>query len=316
MATMEFKDYYKTLGVERNADEKTIKRAYRKLAQQYHPDKNPNNKAAEEKFKEINEAYEVLGNAENRSKYDQLGQNYQRWRQTGGQSGGFDFSQWFAGGAPGGTYQTNVNVEDLFGGSGGFSDFFEAIFGGRMGQQQQSRRGRDQEHTVEISLEEAYHGTTRSLGYEGGESFTAKIPRGAKNGTKIRLRGKGEPGMGSASGDLYLVVHVHPHPIFKRDGDNLSLDLDISVPTAVLGGKVPVPTLTGPVTLTIPANTSSGRTIRLTGRGMPKLNNPDEYGDLLVRVMIRVPAQLNSRERELYEELARLQKAEIDKERS
>lgn len=307
---MDFRDYYKILGVEKNADEKTIKRAYRKLAQQYHPDKNPNNKAAEEKFKEINEAYEVLGDAENRSKYDQLGQNYHRYRQMGGQPGGFDYSQWFAGGAPGGSYQTNVNFEDILGGEGGsFSDFFRAIFGGQMGQQQASR-GRDQEHTVEITLEEAYHGTTRSLSYDGGQSFTAKIPAGAKTGTKIRLRGKGQPGMGGPVGNLILVVHVQHHPSYKRDGQNLSLDLDVDVPTAVLGGKIPVPTLSGSVTLTIPPGTSSGRTIRLTGRGMPDLQNPDVHGDLLVRVMIKVPTaqQLSAEERHLYEQLAQIKR--------
>jgi curved DNA-binding protein len=297
---MEFKDYYKTLGVDKNADAKAIKRAYRKLAQQYHPDKNPNNKAAEEKFKEINEAYEVLGSPESRTKYDQLGQNYQDWRRMGGQPGGFDYSQWF-GGTAGRGQRTTVNMDDLFGSEGGgFSDFFQSIFGERMGQQQ-APRGRDIEHPIEISLEEAYHGTTRTLSQQGGATFTAKIPRGAKTGSKVRLRGKGQ-----GSGDLFLVVRVHPHPIYKRDGDNLSLDLNIDIPTAVLGGKVSVQTLAGTVNLTIPPGTSSGRTIRLSGRGMPKLANAEEYGDLLVRVMIKAPTSLNDRERQLYEELAQL----------
>ena len=167
--------------------------------------------------------------------------------------------------------------------------------------QQQAPRGRDIEHPLEISLEEAYHGTTRTLSQQGSESFTAKIPRGAKTGSKVRLRGKGQAG-----GDLFLVVRVHPHPLYKRDGDNLSLDLDIDIPTAVLGGKVSVQTLPGTVSLTIPPNTSSGRTIRLTGRGMPKLSNPEEYGDLLVRIMIKAPTSLSDQERQLYEELARL----------
>ncbi|MBP7999713.1 MAG: J domain-containing protein [Chloroflexi bacterium] len=306
---MEFKDYYKILGVDKTADQKTVKRAYRKLAQQYHPDKNPNNKASEEKFKEINEAYEVLGDAENRTRYDQLGQNYQQWRQTGDQPGGFDFSQWFAANQSRGGYQTSVNLDDLFGGEGGqFSDFFQAIFGERMGQQRSGRRGRDMEHTIEITLEEAYHGTTRTLSQERGETFTAKIPQGAKTGTKVRLRGKGQAGQGAEAGDLFLVVKVNPHPRFKREGDTLSLDLEVDVPTAVLGGKVPVATLAGTVNLTIPPGTSSGRTIRLAGRGMPHLQNPDEHDDLLVRVMIKVPTptQLTEPERQLYEELARL----------
>ncbi len=305
---MEFRDYYKILGVDKNADEKTIKRAYRKLAQQYHPDKNPNNKVSEEKFKEINEAYEVLGDADKRSKYDQLGQNYHRYQQTGGRPDGFDYSQWFARGAPGGGYQSSVNFEDILGSEGGsFSDFFRAIFGEQM-RQQQASRGRDQEHTVEITLEEAYHGTTRSISYEGGQSFTAKIPPGAKTGTKIRLRGKGQPGYGSVPGDLILVVHVQHHHMYKRDGQNLSLDLDVDVPTAVLGGKVSVLTLSGTVNLMIPPGTSSGRTIRLSGRGMPDIQNPEVYGDLLVRVMIKVPTpqQLSEGERQLYEQLAKI----------
>ncbi|MCL4868120.1 MAG: J domain-containing protein [Anaerolineae bacterium] len=300
---MEFKDYYQLLGVDKTADEKTIKRAYRKLAQQYHPDKNPNNKASEEKFKAINEAYEVLGNPENRAKYDQLGQNYHQWRQMGGQPGGFDFSQW--GGRPGGGYQTTVNLEDMFGGeAGGFSEFFEAIFGGRRGQQ--AVRGRDMEHTIEISLEEAYHGTTRTLSQQGSGTFTAKIPPGAKTGTKVRLRGKGGAGTGSQAGDLFLVVRVHHHPVYKRDGDNLSLDLPVDIPTAVLGGKIPVNTLSGSVMLTIPPGSSSGRVIRLSGRGMPKLQDPTQHGDLLVRIMITAPKQLSEQERHLYEALAQL----------
>jgi curved DNA-binding protein len=167
---MEYRDYYDILGVDRNASEKDIKKAYRKLAREFHPDKNPNNKQAEEKFKEINEAYEVLGSPENRTKYDQLGRNYHRYQQMGGAPGGFDFSQWFAGGGPSGGYQqVNVDLDDLFGGSGGFSDFFNAIFGGGrggrrqtadslFGQQQASRLGQDMEHRVNISLEEAYTG--------------------------------------------------------------------------------------------------------------------------------------------------------------
>ncbi|MFZ0548685.1 MAG: DnaJ domain-containing protein, partial [Candidatus Promineifilaceae bacterium] len=244
---MEYRDYYKVLGVDRNASEKDIKKAYRKLAREYHPDKNPNNKQAEEKFKEINEAYEVLGSSENRSKYDQLGRNYQRYQQMGGPPNGFDFSEWYnGGGSSGGFQQVNIDFEDLLGGSGGFSDFFNAIFGGRGGQrrgtgsvfdqQQPASLSQDMEHRVNITLEEAFAGTTRTLS-SGSEKFTAKIPRGSKTGTKIRLRGKG-----GGSGDLYLVVRVEPHPIFKRDGLNLHVTVGVDVTTAVLGGKATVPT--------------------------------------------------------------------------
>lgn len=310
---MDYKDYYQILQVDKNASDKDIKRAYRKLARQYHPDKNPNNKAAEEKFKEINEAYEVLGNPENRAKYDQLGRSYQRYQQMGGAPDGFDFSQWSSAGGQ----RVNVDFDDLFGGSGGFSDFFNAIFGdmrqrqaagsGYFDQQgprvRMDPRSQDIEHKVTISLEEAYHGTTRRLVREGGEPFTAKIPPGAKNGTKIRLRGKGSAGPAGA-GDLFLVVQVQPHPTFKRDGHNLKVTVKVDVTTAVLGGKVTVPTMTGPVKLTIPSGTQGGRTFRLTGKGMPHLRDSNQLGDLLATIQIQVPSQLTEQQRALYEQLA------------
>lgn len=327
---MEYKDYYQILGVDKKASAQDIKRAYRKLARQYHPDKNPNNKPAEEKFKGINEAYEVLGDADNRAKYDQLGQSYQRWRQTGGAPGGFDFNQWAArqgwanqqgaGGRPGGYQQVNVDFEDLFGSGGGFSDFFNFIFGRDGGTnggadapfaRRPVTAGADLQHQVAITLEEAYHGATRTLMKEDGEQFTAKIPRGAKTGAKIRLRGKGAPGAGGA-GNLYLEVVVEPHRTFERDGDNLRVTAPVDALAAVLGGKVNVPTLAGPVNLTIPPGTQGGRTFRLKGKGMPHLRRQDEYGDLLVNIQIRVPAHLTDEERRLYERLAELARQRRD----
>lgn len=313
---MEYKDYYKILGVDKNATEKDIKRAYRKLARQYHPDKNPNDQSAEEKFKSINEAYEVLGNSENRAKYDQLGQSYHRYRQMGGAPEGFDFSQWASAGGPGGSYQrVNIDLDDLFGGGGGFSDFFNTIFGGGFGDQrpnvdrgfgrQAPTKGQDIEHQVQVTLEEAYHGTTRSLAREDGDRFTAKIPKGAKNGTKIRLRGKGSPGPGGP-GDLFLVVRVLPHHTFRRDGNNLNVTVPVDVTTAVLGGKVTVPTLTGPVRLTIPPGTQGGQTFRLQGKGMPYLRDNNKIGDLHATVQIKVPESLTEEERDLYLELQTL----------
>jgi curved DNA-binding protein len=315
---MEYKDYYKILGVDKDATEKDIKRAYRKLARQYHPDKNPNDKSAEEKFKEINEANEVLSNPENRAKYDQLGQNYHRYRQMGGAPGGFDFSQWAAAGGPAGGYRTvNVDLNDLFGG-GGFSEFFSTIFGGgRSGRgqapeamfgRQAQAPGRDIEQRIEITLEEAYRGTERTLIQSDGSQIKAKIPPGAKTGSKVRLRGKGQPGV-SGSGDLFLLIRVIPHGTFKRDGDNLTVNVPVEVTTAVLGGKATVPTLDGPVKLTIPAGTQGGRTFRLSGKGMPDLRRKGKYGDLLAKIRIRVPANLSDEERRLYEQLATLHKS-------
>jgi curved DNA-binding protein len=314
---MEYKDYYKILGVDKNATEKDIKRAYRKLARQYHPDKNPDDKKAEEKFKEINEANEVLGNPENRAKYDQLGQNYHRYQQMGGGPGGFDFSQWASAGGPGGSYRSvNVDFEDLFGaGGGGFSEFFSTIFGGGraarrqdpdgMFRRQAQAPGRDIEQRIEITLEEAYHGTERTLIQSDGSQITAKIPPGSKTGSKIRLRGKGQQSMGGA-GDLFLLIRVIPHSTFKRDGNNLTVKVPVNVTTAVLGGKVTVPTLSGPVKLTIPPGTQGGRNFRLKNKGMPDLRDKGAYGDLLAKVRIQVPEQLGEEERQLYEQLAEI----------
>jgi curved DNA-binding protein len=313
---MEYKDYYKILEVDRKANEKDIKHSYRRLAQKYHPDKNPNDKSSEDKFKEINEAYEVIGTPEKRAKYDQLGASYHRYQQMGGAPGGFDFSQWSAAGNPSGTYQrVNIDLDDLFSGSGGFSDFFNNIFGGgfqsqRRGQQdlfsrQVSQRGQDIEHQVDITLEEAYHGTARRVNRENGEQFTAKIPKGAKNGTKVRLRGKGAIGP-AGPGDLYLVVKVRKHDRFSRNGDNLEVTVPVNVTTAVLGGKVEVPTLSGPVKLTIPPGSQGGRTFRLRGKGMPQLRQKNQFGDLHARIQIQVPDTLDEEERQLYEQLAEI----------
>jgi curved DNA-binding protein len=316
---MEYKDYYQILGVDKNASEKDIKRAYRKLARQYHPDKNPDNKAAEERFKEINEAYEVLGDADNRSKYDQLGRSYHRFQQMGGAPGGFDYSQWAAAGGPRGGYQqVNINFEDLLGGSGGFSEFFRTVFGDRgrpqspgmdglYGQgfgQQSVASTQDMDYELAITLEEAYHGTSRTLSL-GGERITAKIPRGAKTGTKVRLRGKGQPGP-TGPGDLYLVILVQNHSTFERMEHNLKVVVFVDVVDAVLGAKVNIPTMTGDVKLTIPAGTQGGQTFRLRGKGMPKMRSNEQYGDLLVTIRIQIPESLNEEEESLYRQLASL----------
>ncbi len=320
---MEYKDYYKILGVDRNADEKAIKKAYRRLAREFHPDMKPGDKAAEARFKEINEANEVLSDPEKRRKYDELGQNYQRWQQAGGAPGGFDWSQWMAGqargaqprGQPGGGVRVEyANVEDLFGG-GGFSDFFEAIFGG-MAQQQAGGRtrwasgaapapARDIEQEVEITLEEAFRGTQRVMELDG-RRLEVKIPAGVKTGSRVRMAGEGLPtGPGGTAGDIYLVIKVLPHAVFHREGDNLHCETPVDMFTALLGGELRVPTLAGPVALRIPAGTQSGRTFRLKGQGMPRLKS-GERGDLLAKVRIMLPENLSDREQQLAREWARL----------
>jgi curved DNA-binding protein len=321
---MEYRDYYKTLGVDKNATEKEIKSAFRKLARKHHPDVNPDDPQAEARFKEVNEAYEVLSDPEKRAKYDQLGADWQRWQRAGGRPGDFDWGQWTT--SPGGgrahvRYGTPEDLEDLFGGSSLFSDFFNSIFGGLGGAargpggfggfdgpdyQSRSQRGQDLEHEVEVSLTEAYRGTTRLLTRDG-RRLEVKIPPGAKTGTRVRVRGEGGGGTaGGQAGDLYLRVKVTADPRFERKGDSLHVTVSVDLYTAVLGGEVPVPTLTGAVKLKIPAGSQSGRTFRLAGKGMPKLRRPTEHGDLYARLDVRLPTHLTPEQRELFEQLRRI----------
>jgi curved DNA-binding protein len=300
---MDYKDYYKTLGVSKNATENDIKRAYRKLARAHHPDRHPGDKKAEERFKEINEAHEVLGDAEKRKKYDQLGSRYQEWQRMGGDPGGFNWGQ----GAAGGTVGMD-DLNDLFG-NGGFSDFFSTLFGGAAtrGRRGAGRgRGQDLEQAVEVSLEEAYRGA-RVTFEKNGKSLEVRIPPGVKTGSKVRVAGEGGAGLGGgANGDLYLMITVRPHERFQREGSDLLLELPVDLYAAVLGGEVKVPTLDGALSLKIPPETQDNRTFRLRGQGMPHLRDPQTRGDLLVKVHVRVPQNLSPEEKKLFKELAQL----------
>jgi len=332
---MEYKDYYKILGVNKNAEKEEIKKAYRKLARQYHPDVNPDNKAAEEKFKELNEAYEVLSDPDKRKKYDQFGASWKQYSRSGGRPEDYDWNQWAAGQGGGGYTRTVTQEEleqilgkdfgDIFGsggmgsgGMGGFSDFFETLFGG-MGQRApgysgrkrvvRAQRGQDREHNVQISLEDAFHGTTIQLQWEDGKRIESKIPPGVHTGSRVRLSGQGDPGMeGSQAGDLYLKIHVKPDPVFKRDKDDLKIDLPVDLYTVVLGGKVNVQTIDKSVELTIPAGTTNGKTFRLRGLGMPKLRSPKERGNLYATVNVQIPKDLSAEEKKLFEELKNIRK--------
>lgn len=319
---MEYKDYYKILGVEKNADEKQIKKAYRRLAREFHPDMKPGDKAAEARFKEINEANEVLSDPEKRRKYDELGQNYQRWQQAGGQAGGFDWSQWIAtqgsrGSGPRVEYGDVGDLNDLFGGNAGFSDFFEAVFGGAAQATQTHAgrrttrgpmRGRDLEQEIEVTLEEAFRGTQRLMDADG-RRLEIKIPAGVKTGSRIRMTGEGLPGpQGGPRGDIYLVVRVLPNPSFERRGDDIYTEAPVDLFTALLGGEARIPTLAGSVVLRIPPGTQSGRTFRLAGQGMPRLKS-EEHGDLYARIRVMLPERLNAREQELVREWAQLRNA-------
>lgn len=331
---MEYKDYYKTLGVKKNAGADEIKKAYRKLARKHHPDVNPGDKAAEEKFKDINEAYEVLSDEEKRAKYDRFGAEWQQFSGAGGRPQDFNWGAWGAGGQPGGTQYRTVSPEEfeqMFGGGrggSGFSDFFETLFGamggrttggsrsgfggsfssaggddffGNLGRGSQTAQMLDQEHPIQVTLEEAFHGTTRTLQWEDGRRLEAKIPRGVRTGSKVRLSGQGGTTDGRA-GDLFLKVEVLPHAVYERDGDDLRMTLPVDLFTALLGGKISVPAFDKTVNLTIPEGTRNGKVFRLAKLGMPKLRQPDERGDLYVTVSVDLPAKLSEEEKQIVRE--------------
>ena len=311
---MDYKDYYQILGIERKASEDEIKRAYRKLALKYHPDRNPNNKQAEEKFKEINEAYQVLSDPQKRDRYDQLGDSYSRWRQRGGTPAGFNWDEWVT--APGGgNVRVEVgNLEDLFGGGlGDFSEFFRSIFCGMPGMRaQRPDRSRTAERMrspsyqseVTISLREAFQGTTRRLEVDK-RHLEVKIPRGARTGTKIRVA-EAVTSPNGHKADLYLLINVADDPNFERKGDDLYTEVEVGIYQAVLGGEVKVQTLGGYVVLTIPAGTQPGQTFRLAGQGMPQVKNPESHGDLFARIKVTIPRNLSAEQRELFQKLSRL----------
>ena len=319
---MEFKDYYKTLGVAKTATEKEIKQAFRKLARKLHPDVNPGDKSAESRFKEVNEAYEVLGDATSRRKYDELGANWRMYEQAGAQ-GGHPFSGGGTGSRGGFRTMSPEEMEELFGDSNPFSDFFTTFFSGDAGgarggaapgarsQRVRRRPGRDVENEIELSLEDAYHGTTQrlALNHDGQRrTVDVRIPAGVVTGSRVRVSGEGEPGIGGAeSGHLYLRVRLVPHPVFELKGRDLHVRVQVPLTTAVLGGEADVQTLSGKTArLRIPPLTQSGQVFRLKGYGMPAVGKPDEKGDLYARVEIQLPTELSTEEREHYEALRRL----------
>jgi curved DNA-binding protein len=311
---VQFRDYYETLGVSKTASEDEIKSAFRKLARKYHPDVAKDKKAAEEKFKQINEAYEVLSDPEKRRKYDQLGEN---WNQPGG----FQRPPQWGGGQPGGFRWgsgENGGVEFEFGGTG-FSDFFEAFFGGGRGRSAfggfgqrgtMAERGSDVEADIMVTLEEALHGSTRQVslrraGSKKTETYQVKIPRGVREGQRIRLAGQGEAGEGGGkSGDLFLRVRLARHPDFSVEGSDLVHEVKIAPWQAVLGDQIIVPTLEGNARLKLPPGTQGGQRFRLRERGLPGVSG--QRGDLYVAVQISVPKKLSEREREIWEQLAQL----------
>ncbi len=306
---MDYKDYYKILGVSKTASQDEIKKAYRKLAVKYHPDKNPGDKVAENKFKEANEANEVLSKPEKRKQYDELGENWQSYQQAGGyanQGGGRPGGRRSSGGAGG------FSTEDFYGGGGQFSDFFENIFGGGTsggrsgGGSRRAAAGEDLQAEMHITLEEAFHGASRQVTI-GDSKVNMKLKPGVSEGQVLRLKGKGEAGRGGGgNGDLLITTHILPHQKFERKENDLYFDQPIDVYTAVLGGKIPVQGISKTVNMTIAAGTDSNKTFRLKGLGMPVYKNPETFGDAYVRVVIQTPKNLSDQEKELFEQLAKL----------
>jgi curved DNA-binding protein len=333
---MEFKDYYQTLGVGKSASDKELKQAYRKLARKFHPDVNPGDKSAEAKFKEINEAYEVLGDPDKRRKYDELGANWRAYEQA--QQQGYSGESPFTAGNPfgsgaGGAWTINMggpggyrtmseeDMREMFGDEDPFSDFFKTFFGGgaapretrgARGRGARAQKGRDIEHAVDLTLEEAFHGATRRISIkESGHarSVDVRIPAGVKDGSRVRAPGEGGGGSnGGASGDLYLRVAIRPHAVFERDGSDLRARVAVPVTTAVLGGEANVPTMTGTVRLKIPETTQNGQVFRLKGHGMPVVGKPEQRGDLYAAIDVQLPRILTKEQRTHYEALQKTER--------
>jgi molecular chaperone DnaJ len=330
---MAIKNYYDIMGVKKDATDKDIKQAYRRLARKYHPDVNPGDKTAEAKFKEINAAYEVLSDQEKRQKYDKYGDKWQyadQLEQATRQQGQYR------------QYTTGDGTSEHFGGDiGGMDSLFDELFGGlrSRGASRRARatRGQDLETNIEVTLEEAFSGTSRMIDLQGEQPCAAcrgtgqiqnvpcsvcrgagvaasvnrlevKIPAGVTTGSRVRISGKGQPGYGGVNGDLYLNITVSPHAVFERQGDDLSINLPVPLTVAALGGEVQVPTLKGKLALKIPPETQNGRVFRLAGQGMPHLGKASK-GDLKAKVNVVLPTKLTEKEKELFRQLGKLRPA-------
>ncbi len=296
---MDYKDYYKILGVSKTASQEEIKKAYRKLAVKFHPDKNAGNKQAEEKFKEINEANEVLGNEEKRKKYDELGSN---WKQYGEQATGYNTNDF---GRQRSRRPTSDDYE--FGGSS-FSDFFERFFGGSYdtGSYTQDTTAYDMRMDIPITLEEAYHGTVRQFEVLG-EKLQIRLKPGSTDGQQLRIKGKGGKGRNSSHrGDIYATVNIQPHKLFTRKGNDLYCELPLDLYIAVLGGEITVPALKGKMKVKVEKGTENGKTVRLKNLGMPVYDQPGKFGDLYAKFHLEIPTNLSKEEQELFIKLAAL----------
>jgi curved DNA-binding protein len=308
---MTYKDYYKDLGIAKNATSVEIKKAYRTLANKYHPDKNKGDKEAEEKFKVINEANEVLSDPVKRKKYDQFGADWKHYEAAGAQPGGFDWSK-YSSGRGGQTHQTGTRDQDNMFEDDGVSDLFEMLFGQHSGQRKGKRnvayKGEDLETETTLTLEEVYQGTSRLIQLNG-QTIKVTIKPGVKDRQKLRIAGKGGNGTGGGpNGDLYLTVKIAPSQEYHPEGNDLYCNLPVDLYTAVLGGKVQINTMKGKVTVDIPKGTQNGKELRLRGLGMPVYSKKNEFGNLLIKITILIPEQLNEEEINLFKKLASLRK--------
>ena len=308
---MVYKDYYKDLGVEKTATSAEIKKAYRRLAVKYHPDKNSGDKSAEERFKVISEANDVLSDPAKRKKYDQFGADWKHYEAAGAQPGGFDWSK-YTGGRGEQTHRTGMHESGTMFTGEGVNDLFEMLFGQRSGQQRGRRsavtKGEDLETETTLSLEEAYHGTTRLIQLHG-QTIKVTIKPGVADQQILRIAGKGGGGSsGGPNGDIYLTIKIAPHPEFHRKGNDLHRDLPVDLYTAILGGKTQIRTLKSNVTVNIPKGTPNGKELRLRGLGMPVYAKKNEFGNLLVKLEIQMPDHLSEEEFDLFRKLATLRK--------
>lgn len=300
---MDYKDYYNVLGINKKASQEEIKKAYRKLAVRYHPDKNAGDKTAEEKFKDISEAYEVLKDPEKRKQYDKLGVNWKQYQQAGYDQGPF------RGNTQGRTYSGGGGGADFFDSSSGFSDFFESFFGRGSGRGQNPFAGMDYDFPpgdltgeIPITLEEAYHGTERMVDL-GGEKIKVKVKPGAYEGLTLRAKGKGQKSPTGKAGDLHLTVRVTPHPHYERKGNDLHMEAPIDLFTALLGGKQEIHTLSGKININLKEGTQNGKIVRLKGKGMPVYGKAGQSGDLYARLNVILPKDLTPEQKAAIENL-------------